>query len=366
MNKKIVQRVVLQWKKLLVFVMLICLMQAPILAGANQEIYREEFEDSSEMAYYWLVDDANAFGAIGSDGGFEIKDGYLRAQWLNGRTLRYIENVSDYILEFDWKTGGNANPEKSCYKGALGLRLPEDYSYAYKELAICEPDNTDNDPTSYLGAVGIYLYAYGGKLDIGIHTIDETRDLGVKSEIYSFSLPDGQSFDAFTHMKIVDAKQEILIYAADVLLGTVKLDALKKEFTAKQYTGPSYTNVKVFNADGQEVLSVENAVVPPEGSFAFTNRACWYELDNLVLFDNTPPTPETEAPTSAVSATPSAKPETTATAKVTAVHMEMTGTAEDSNGFSETGIIAVLIVCLAIIAGIIVFIMHKKRQADRK
>lgn len=299
--------------------------------SANTVIFEDDFNET-EFSQNDFWSGFNIYNANENNFVMQGDNGYYHGKWTEGASAVFLEELEDYTLIAKLKTSGNSNQIKNCYKSAVLLRVP------VYEGFIFEPDNGDEDGSSYLGSSGIFLYCYGNTLEVGVHTMKaggtagpvnppegngtklvvenpSARHYGIYTVAYLFNLPEGKTFDQFTDIKVVDKKDKISVYVADTLICELQLSDIgevttkvsdsywnKDKVGDEVFSGQSYRTVAIKDASGNEVLKVEDAVVATVGSIGFANRANSFMVDYLKIelnYDITPePTKEaTPAPT---------------------------------------------------------------------
>lgn len=311
-------------KLICVFMCLVCFV---LVVNANTVVFEDDFNETDfTQNEFWSS--FNCYNSNESNYVMQGDNGYYHGKWTEGASAVYIDELEDYTLIAKLKTSGNTNQEKNCYKSAVLLRMPlNGNSYIF------EPDNGDEDGSSYLGSSGIYFYCYGNTLEVAVHTkknggtsgpvnapegfgttavVEDAakRHYGVYSVSYHFTLPEGKTFDEFRNIKVVDKKENISFYVDDTLLCELLLSNIGEVNTVigenywnkdivgdDVFDGQSYKTVVVKDASGNEVMKVEEAVVATIGSIGFANRANAYMIDDVKIelnYDITPePTKET-------------------------------------------------------------------------
>ena len=144
----------------------------------------------------------------------------------------------------------------------------------------------------------------------------ENRHCGVYSVSAYFELPEGLNFNKFVKIKIVDEKEKISFYAEDNLIFEIALSDVSKVTTViggdywqqerlgeEIVNGDCYRTIIVSDATGEEVMKVEEAVVPLVGLVGFGNRANSFKVDNITIELNYEITP---TPTIDITPTPTA------------------------------------------------------------
>lgn len=247
-------------------------------AGAIGEglILREDFDGDStdDLLVNFEIDEK-----------LTLSDGWLNGSWIEGRAIRY--NGSDlrfYAMETRIRTG---NAGGTAYRSAIALRIPVELSVSGNNggAACFEPDNGDGDSTSYLGKIGLYLYCSGDHLEVAVHVKDASRQLGVTSLGYTFTLPTGVSFGTGAVIRVEDRGDIIRIYCEGDLLAIVRLSDAGR-VTDQPFSGNSYRHAEITDADGHVVLATDGyeCLIPVEGDCGVVERANSFGLDYIELW----------------------------------------------------------------------------------
>lgn len=313
---------------------------------------------------------------------------YYNGTFPSGSYVYSMYEVVDYRVEFDIKTAIPGKVEENAYKSALALHVPAD-----SVGMVIEPDNEDADLTSFLGAAGVFIYFFDNILEVGVHTNKnggtagpingeattgvvenaEDRMLGAYTVSYQFQMPEGVNFTEFTSVCVQEENGEIAVYVEDNLVCTIAMSEPDEVTThwnesywdtslagQELFSGESYRKVEIKDAEGTVVATVDEAVVPVTGLFAFINRANNFGLDNLTVYEKVEEsTPAPEQPTSETDATPEAGG-TPAAEKTPAA---TNGGAEDA-GSGNGWMIYVLIGAIAVV--VIIFVVVIVRSKKKK
>ncbi len=258
----------------------------------------------------------------------EGNNSYFEGRFPEGASMYTYDFLENYALDLQFKANMPGSPStENCYKSAIAVK--QDISSPGK--TIIEPDNGDSDKSSYLGSNGIFFYAYGNYLEVavarnadggtagpangaelglGMSKIVEdasARTYGVYSTGYIFRLPDGVTFDAFTHIRMECEESVIKAYVADTLICTITMSDVKKVTTlyadtywdaswagTEAFDGKAYTRASVRDAAGAEVLALDGCVVPETGGMAILCRANTYWVDDLCIQTRSAPPSESE------------------------------------------------------------------------
>ncbi len=395
-------------------VLILCAVTAAVPVLAEKEVYTELTFENFDMTDFFMIWDGYQLNFEGVN---LVKDGentYFLGTWdsgMAGARLFTTAAFSDYTLECDYKNSGNTNEQANCYKSKISLRTP----YDLDEL-LFEPDNTDDDKSSYLGAAGIDFYFYNNLLEVAVHTskaggiagpvngsaisTETSETLGVTSEVpdaaarsfgayavgYIFTLPEGISFTDFNHLRFVDTETQIVLYIGEAKICTIDLadrkrvttEYHKSYFDASKagtpvYDDLSYTTVSVKDAKGNEVLNVADALVADadNATIAFAARAANYSVDNILIVSNQDKPEATGAPVTqkpdGTEAPVTEKPDSTeapATQKPAATVSKTdapTDETDSSNAVAYVLIIGGVIVLAGIISALV--IMKKKNKS---
>ncbi len=198
--------------------------------------------------------------------GVKIVDGGMNfandGNWINGGySATYIpedDYIENYVLDFDFtsnaqdcyfgvgvraQSGGNSNFQNGGrFQVPSAAELGTGISF---DLAISKNQNA-----SAVGYIGVCLNNGGAYGD---------------APQFLVAYPDG--FDGKSgHVTIVDLGDLITLYVNNVEVVTLTL---------------SGSNVKAYNANGDEIFSTSEADYPDEGSFSFYQRNNSYRVDNV-------------------------------------------------------------------------------------
>ncbi len=368
---------------LMTLTLIICL---TLSVGAKTVIFEDDFSQGAlgDFSMYF-----NVFASNDENYETDGENGYFVGKWINGAFAIYNEEIEDYTMTVDFKMPHQVNPAVNYLRAAIMLRS----SYESNEKSL-EPDNGDPDNSSYLGASGIYFYCYGTTLEVGVHTkknggttgpVNGNAEHAVKKEVpdstkrllgaYTVSclidLPEGKTFDDFLTVKIVDEKEIISFYVEDELLCVLELSDIgdvttvigKGYFKPHEegmpvFDEPSYQTVVLKDAQGNELMKVEEAVVSTVGYLGFASRGCGYMIDNLKIELNKDATPQpTKEPTPTPDKTPAdtEKPSTTSTPS-------KKDAGEKNEGIQVDALTYVLIALAVIILGGIVYVLFRKKK----
>ncbi|HIU30457.1 MAG TPA: hypothetical protein IAD50_09215 [Candidatus Egerieisoma faecipullorum] len=360
----------------------------PELPEAFNEAYSTDFEGYEGV----LPDDFytyfNTYDVKPENVVTEGDNTYYNGTFPSGSYVYSMYEVVDYRVEFDIKTAIPGKVEENAYKSALALHVPAD-----SVGMVIEPDNEDADLTSFLGAAGVFIYFFDNILEVGVHTNKnggtagpingeattgvvenaEDRMLGAYTVSYQFQMPEGVNFTEFTSVCVQEENGEIAVYVEDNLVCTIAMSEPDEVTThwnesywdtslagQELFSGESYRKVEIKDAEGTVVATVDEAVVPVTGLFAFINRANNFGLDNLTVYEKVEEsTPAPEQPTSETDATPEAGG-TPAAEKTPAA---TNGGAEDA-GSGNGWMIYVLIGAIAVV--VIIFVVVIVRSKKKK
>lgn len=360
----------------------------PELPEALNEAYSTDFEGYEGV----LPDDFytyfNTYDVKPENVVTEGDNTYYNGTFPSGSYVYSMYEVVDYRVEFDIKTAIPGKVEENAYKSALALHVPAD-----SVGMVIEPDNEDADLTSFLGAAGVFIYFFDNILEVGVHTNKnggtagpingeattgvvenaEDRMLGAYTVSYQFQMPEGVNFTEFTSVCVQEENGEIAVYVEDNLVCTIAMSEPDEVTThwnesywdtslagQELFSGESYRKVEIKDAEGTVVATVDEAVVPVTGLFAFINRANNFGLDNLTVYEKVEEsTPAPEQPTSETDATPEAGG-TPAAEKTPAA---TNGGAEDA-GSGNGWMIYVLIGAIAVV--VIIFVVVIVRSKKKK
>ena len=360
----------------------------PELPEAFNEAYSTDFEGYEGV----LPDDFytyfNTYDVKPENVVTEGDNTYYNGTFPSGSYVYSMYEVVDYRVEFDIKTAIPGKVEENAYKSALALHVPAD-----SVGMVIEPDNEDADLTSFLGAAGVFIYFFDNILEVGVHTNKnggtagpingeattgvvenaEDRMLGAYTVSYQFQMQEGVNFTEFTSVCVQEENGEIAVYVEDNLVCTIAMSEPDEVTThwnesywdtslagQELFSGESYRKVEIKDAEGTVVATVDEAVVPVTGLFAFINRANNFGLDNLTVYEKVEEsTPAPEQPTSETDATPEAGG-TPAAEKTPAA---TNGGAEDA-GSGNGWLIYVLIGAIAVV--VIIFVVVIVRSKKKK
>ncbi len=322
---------------------LFCGVCLPCSAAAPEsflEAYSTDFEGGESLPEdfftYFNVYDMKEENVKTEDG-----NTYYNGLFPQGSYLYSLYDVADYRLEFDIKTDIPGKPEENAYKSALALHVPSE-----SVGLVIEADNGDSDLTSFLGSAGIFLYFFDDILEVAVHSdkdggtagplngeattgiVEKAADrlFGVYSISYQFKLPAGMNFTEFTAITVQEENAAISVYAKEELICSIVMSEAKaittvcnerywSESLAGQelFSGDSYRKIEIKDAAGAVKATIDDAVVPVTGLFAFANRANHFCLDNLNVYEKTDaqtpaplPSPDPEQKTTAPTASASA------------------------------------------------------------
>ena len=360
----------------------------PELPEAFNEAYSTDFEGYEGV----LPDDFytyfNTYDVKPENVVTEGDNTYYNGTFPSGSYVYSMYEVVDYRVEFDIKTATPGKVEENAYKPAWARHVPAD-----SVGMVIEPDNEDADLTSFLGAAGVFIYFFDNILEVGVHTNKnggtagpingeattgvvenaEDRMLGAYTVSYQFQMPEGVNFTEFTSVCVQEENGEIAVYVEDNLVCTIAMSEPDEVTThwnesywdtslagQELFSGESYRKVEIKDAEGTVVATVDEAVVPVTGLFAFINRANNFGLDNLTVYEKVEEsTPAPEQPTSETDATPEAGG-TPAAEKTPAA---TNGGAEDA-GSGNGWMIYVLIGAIAVV--VIIFVVVIVRSKKKK
>lgn len=360
----------------------------PELPEAFNEAYSTDFEGYEGV----LPDDFytyfNTYDVKPENVVTEGDNTYYNGTFPSGSYVYSMYEVVDYRVEFDIKTAIPGKVEENAYKSALALHVPAD-----SVGMVIEPDNEDADLTSFLGAAGVFIYFFDNILEVGVHTnknggtagpingeattgvVENAADrmLGAYTVSYQFQMPEGVNFTEFTSVCVQEENGEIAVYVEDNLVCTITMSEPDEVTThwnenywdtslagMELFSGDSYRKVEIKDAEGVVVATVDEAVVPVTGLFAFINRANNFGLDNLAVYEKVEEsTPAPEQPTSETDATPEAGG-TSAAEKTPAATNGGAEDADSGNGW----LIYVLIGAIAVV--VIIFVVVIVRSKKKK
>lgn len=315
----------------LIMAALVCTGCMPAFA-AEPEGYEEVFSTDFEGG---LPDDFFTYFNV-----YDVKDENIKTEGDNtyynglfpqGSYLYSMNEAENYRLEFDIQTGVPGKTEENAYKSALALHVP-----AQSVGLVIEADNGDSDLTSFLGSGGIFLYLFDNILEVGVHTNKDGgtagsingaattglvekaagRLYGVYTVSYQFTLPEGLNFSEFTPLTVEEENGTITVSVKGTPICSISMSEPENITTvcSEQYwdaalagqdlfSGESYRKVAIKDAAGEVKATVEEAVVPVSGVFAFANRANHFGLDNLKVYDKIESSTPAPKPTPTASAT---------------------------------------------------------------
>lgn len=242
----------------------------PVEAGL---ILREDFDTTvAEVRKYFELD-AN----------LTLENGWLCGTWIEGRCVRYYGELRYYAFETRMIAGQGRVGDGPAYRAAIGLRIPVEQSI--KSAALYEPDNGDVDSTSYLGTSGIFLYPSKNTLEVTIHIQDTSRGQGATSLGYTFTLPEGVSFDTGAVIRFEDKGDTVTVFCEGALLATIRLSD-KGKVDDQLWKGNTYRHAEILDAEGNTVLTTEGytALIAEEGNCAVFERANSFKLDYIELY----------------------------------------------------------------------------------
>ncbi|MGI6530809.1 MAG: hypothetical protein ACOX3J_14280 [Clostridia bacterium] len=354
--------------------------------GAKTVIFEDDF-DEGQLGDFPLY--FNIFASSAENFEDEGDNGYFVGKWITGAYAIYNDEIEDYTITVDFKMPHGINPAVNYKRAAIMLRS----SYESNDKSL-EPDNGDPDNSSYLGASGIYFYCYGTTLEVGVHTkknggttgpVNGTSEHAVKKEVpdstkrllgsytvsYLIDLPEGKTFDDFLTVKVVDEKEKISFYAEDELICFLELSDIgdvttvigegyfkEHEEGMPVFDEPSYQTVVLKDAEGNELIKVEEAVVSTVGYLGFASRGCGYMIDNLKIELNKDVTPE---PTKEPTPTPDKTPAETEKSSTTSTPSKK-DEGETKDGLQADALTYVLIALAVVILGGIVFVLFRKKK----
>ena len=354
--------------------------------GAKTVIFEDDF-DEGQLGDFPLY--FNIFASSAENFEDEGDNGSFAGKWITGAYAIYNDEIEDYTITVDFKMPHGINPAVNYKRAAIMLRS----SYESNDKSL-EPDNGDPDNSSYLGASGIYFYCYGTTLEVGVHTkknggttgpVNGTSEHAVKKEVpdstkrllgsytvsYLIDLPEGKTFDDFLTVKVVDEKEKISFYAEDELICFLELSDIgdvttvigegyfkEHEVGMPVFDEPSYQTVVLKDAEGNELIKVEEAVVSTVGYLGFASRGCGYMIDNLKIELNKDVTPE---PTKEPTPTPDKTPAETEKSSTTSTPSKK-DEGETKDGLQADALTYVLIALAVVILGGIVFVLFRKKK----
>lgn len=358
---------------LFIILFILCL---TMIVNANTLIFEDDFSEEG-------MGDFSIDFEIFAPGDNYVSEGgntYFHGRWVNGAYAIFKEEIENYTLYADFKMPVGISTSTNYIRSAIFLRN----SFESKGMSL-EPDNGDNDNSSYLGGSGIFFYCYKNNVEVGIHTkkADGTTgpvnsDTGIKKAVpdaskrllgsytvsYVFTIPEGKNFDNFTKVKVIDAGDKISFYVEETLICQLELSDIEnvKTVIGEGYFIPekvgetvfdekSYRTVVVKDASGNEKLKVEDAVVSTVGYFGFVDRGSQFMIDNVKIELNYDVTP---APTKEPTPTPQNTPTPTTQKPAT----QTPGTSDKGTEDSNT-LLYIFIAASAVIIGVIVFFIIK-------
>lgn len=354
------------------------------------EIYMTDFEGGELDSEFY--ENLLVLGFDESNIATENDNTYYAGHWPAGANMYSAYAMEDVRLEFDIRTGSAADPQKqNAYKAGLQLVIPEG-----TETLSYEPDNLDDDKSSYLGCGGICIYMYDSVLEVVIRsnkaggqagpvngvgkvvTVEDAADrmFSMYGVGYQFTLPEGKTFAQFTSVAVELRDGVCSVIIEDELFCTVELSQIENlllEFNINwnsNFAGGELLNDKAYrkavvkDAKGDVVLTVEDAVVPTSGAFAFVNRGPGFDLDNLHIYEEYVAPKPTQVPVA--TAEPDA-PE--ATQSPTEAPAEPTNApvndVQDSDSSGNNILIIVLICAIGVVVVIIIIIMVVKQRKQK-
>ncbi len=240
-------------------------------------ILREDFDVSSTSILKKNFE-------LEAEDGLKPENGWLVGAWIEGRAIRYRgSDLRFYSMETriiaEYKTF-------APHRSAIALRLPAELSLSnVGGMSAFEPDNGDGDSTSYLGTSGIYLYCAGNALEVAVHVKDASRQYGVASIGYPFSLPSGTSFATGAVIRFEDLGDTVRIFCEDTLLATVVLSDVG-QVDGQPFSGNGYRHAVLLDADGNTVLTSDGyeCLIPVEGDCGVLERNNSFKLDYIELW----------------------------------------------------------------------------------
>lgn len=364
---------------LCIILFILCL---TMMVNANTVIFEDDFSEED------MGDFPISFEVFAPSDNY-VSEGditYFHGKWINGAYAIYTEEIEDYTLYVDFKMPVGISSNSNYMRSAIFLRN----SFESKGMSL-EPDNGDDDNSSYLGGSGIFFYCYKNTVEIGIHTTkaDGTTgpvngETGIKKPVpdaskrllgsytvtYLFTTPEEKNFDDFTKVKIIDAGEKISFYVEETLICQLELSDIGdiKTVIGEGYYIPekvgntvfdekSYRTVVVKDASGNEKMRVEDAVVSTAGYLGFADRGSQFMIDNVKIELNYDITPE---PTKETTPTPQKTPTPTTQNTVT----QTPGTSDKGSKDSNT-LLYIFIIASAVIIGVIVFFIIKTLKSAK-
>lgn len=246
--------------------------------------------------------------------GVEEDNTFYVGQFPKGLKINYLWDLEEFKLNFDFKGAGTDVEVQNAYKSAVILQ----HSITGMNF-VNEPDNGDEDKTSFMGMSGVGVYMWGSTLEIVVTSnkdggtagpangvgltgvVDKAADrhFGVYGVSYQFTLPEEKTFDEFRNVDITLKNGIITILVDEALICTVELSQVEAVTTIlhenhwnKDLVGLElidseevYRKAVIKDNQGQEVLTVDGAVVMKCGAFVFTNRVAPFGLDNIVVYE---------------------------------------------------------------------------------
>ena len=231
-------------------------------------------------------------------------DGFVAARlyerWLGGS-----------VITFDMKNGSESTV--SNFHG-FALRFGNEGSNPFYEEDLAK--NQDGEGAKSVGTTGIGVsYRDENKIGLYIKCLDDEGLLRTHEVIFT----PVENVAEFNSFKVVDYDNgTIEFYANDKLFATVKFSNPKMTEKSMAYSELYYQDAAIYDAEGNELAKVSNALISTQSCFAFGSRASIISVDNITFAEyidpNATPKPTevpTPVPTQAPTAAPTKAPEAT-------------------------------------------------------
>ena len=227
-------------------------------------------------------------GSEGADGNYVRMKGYSDLRTWSDIEGPYEISVNLHMVEF----GNCAVYIRGEMPGALAPINPKNFNtvqvFNYYEWDWYAENGGSTFGGSSTAGSGIGIYPTEKNLVVRIKRY-APDGLTVASASYTFSYPEGldDPTDSWMNLRCVDDEETVTIYINDHLLCTVSLEEPGVTYESDGTGQAYYGRAILYDAEGTEVLTVENTRLNSTGSqLALTTRNQVFEFDNVhISFD---------------------------------------------------------------------------------
>jgi hypothetical protein len=328
------------------------------LSGWTEVVkYEEDFEDHPEGSFSEIEIDGWTYEHIGgtasnisNESGNHVAKLQIHQDFY---TTKPIENA--YVWSFDARVTVNK---------IVGFIVRAHSENPY-DLNYCDPDGSDIEgEPEILGFSGFSFRPVGTTMKMYVKYYDKESENLVSNEVFEFQTanfsngPGGK----LVNFTVIDDGKVASIYVDSELMATISFSDIKQY---ENYPGQYYSKAIIKDAEGNELGTVDNALISTRSVLVLTTRLSTIALDNLKLteytYEGMPelPTPE---PTS----TPTPSPEATNTPKIVTSSPKPTssdkGNIDESGDRDSTMLITIGVIIGIVVIGAVVFVVILKKK----